>query len=416
MPAIKPHVILTEEAQVSILKKAKPLEAWQWVSLSDANGRVLSTDVIASHDVPMHNNSAMDGFALASISLSDGKEVSLKIIGQSLAGHPYKGNVGNGQAVVITTGTPIPHGADMVVPKEAARLEACHEKNHIVYVKDNPNPGQHIRYSGEDLAVGSVALCAGTKLGAAQIGLLASLGISEVKVKRKIRVALFSTGDELVPIGRPLALGEVHDSNRYILRSLLSQLPCDIRDLGIIKDDPQALHDALDEAALADVIITTGGVSVGEADYVKKALSQKGEVDFWKINIKPGRPMAFGQVGSALFFGLPGNPVAVMVCFLQFVKSALISISGVSPIPERLTIKALSDCGIPKKTDRREYLRGVLSQKNGELHVQPLPYQGSGVLSSMSAANCFLVLPEDCKKVHPGDPVLVEPFGFQFGF
>jgi molybdopterin molybdotransferase len=256
-----------------------------------------------------------------------------------------------------------------------------------------------------------VALAAGKRIGPAELGLIASLGIAEVDVKRRLRVAFFSTGDELTSIGNPLAPGEIYDSNRYTLHGLLTRLGADIIDMGVVPDRPEALEATLAEAALvADAIITTGGVSVGEADFIKEILAKLGEVRFWKLNIKPGRPMAFGKVGNAWLFGLPGNPVAVMVSYTQFALDALLRLSGLDPIPERplLTVEAANP--IKKQAGRREYLRGTVAAVDGRWQVKTTGNQGSGVLRSMSEANCFVVLPENCAGIQVGDSVQVQLF------
>jgi molybdopterin molybdotransferase len=256
-----------------------------------------------------------------------------------------------------------------------------------------------------------VALAAGKTLGPAELGVIASLGIAEVEVKRRLRVAFFSTGDELASIGKPLAPGEVYDSNRYTLHGLLTRLGADIIDMGVVPDRPEALEAALSEAAeVADAIITTGGVSVGEADFVKEILAKLGEVKFWKLNIKPGRPMAFGKIGKAWLFGLPGNPVAVMVSYTQFALDALLRLSGCDPLPARALLTATAGCAIRKQAGRREYLRGLIATVDGQWQVKTTGNQGSGILRSMTEANCFIVLPEDCAGIQPGDRVEVQLF------
>ena len=254
-------------------------------------------------------------------------------------------------------------------------------------------------------------MAAGKKVGAAELGLIASLGIAEVEVRRRLRVAFFSTGDELASLGTPLAPGQIYDSNRYTLHALLTQLGADLVDLGVVPDVPEALEATLKEAAqVADAIITTGGVSVGEADFVREILARLGEVKFWKLNIKPGRPMAFGKVGKAWLFGLPGNPVAVMVSYTQFALDALLRLAGRDPLPERPLLTVLAANAIRKQPGRREYLRGTVAAVDGRWQVKTTGNQGSGVLRSMSEANCFVVLPEDCAGVQPGDAVQVQLF------
>jgi molybdopterin molybdotransferase len=328
------------------------------------------------------------------------------VVGTAFAGRPFSGLVGAGQAVRIMTGAPIPEGADTIVVQEVARADG----NRVV-IPPGQRRGQNLRRAGEDLVLGGVALPAGKRCGPAELGLIASLGIAEVTVRRPLRVAFFSTGDELASIGKPLAPGEIYDSNRYTLFGALSRLGCDVLDMGVVRDDPAALEAAFrDAAAGADVILTSGGVSVGEADFIRELVNRLGEVAFWKIDIKPGRPMAFGRVGDAWLFGLPGNPVAVLVTFYQFVQDALLALSGVTPLPEPVMFEAACGEAIRKQPGRREFLRGRLATGAGGLQVQLAGAQGSGVLRSMSEANCFIVLPEARGDVAAGEPVLVQMF------
>jgi molybdopterin molybdotransferase len=271
-------------------------------------------------------------------------------------------------------------------------------------------PGQNIRRAGEDLARGQVALAGGHGLTPADLGLLASLGIADIDVVRRLKVAFFSTGDELVPLGQPLGDGQIHDSNRYSLHGLLSQLGCELIDLGVVRDDPAALETALrDAASRADAVITSGGVSVGEADYTRAVMARLGTVLFWKIAMKPGRPLAYGQIGEAQFFGLPGNPVSVMVTFYQFVREALLRLQGRTPrtLPS-FTVRCVTP--LKKAPGRTEFQRGILFEQDGEWVVLSTGNQGSGILSSMSEANCFVVLEQDRGRVSAGEWVRVQPF------
>jgi molybdopterin molybdotransferase len=304
------------------------------------------------------------------------------------------------------TGAVLPRGADTVVMQEAARLEGDR-----VILPAVQKPGQNVRRAGEDLAAGRPALLAGRRIGPAELGLLASLGLAEVAVRRRPRIAFFSTGDELASIGRPLAPGEVYDSNRYTLYGVLTQLGMDVLDLGVVRDDPAALDQAFTEAAAqADAILTTGGVSVGEADYVREIMGRLGEVRFWRIDIKPGRPMAFGRLGTAWLFGLPGNPVAVLVSFYQIVLDALYRLQGLDPLPVHPTFRVPCDGPIRKLPGRREFPRGVLFQADGQWRVRLSGNQGSGVLRSVTDANCFICLREDSGSVGLGDLVEVQLF------
>ena len=394
------------EARQRMLAEVTPICGHEFLPVRSALGRILAADIIAPHDVPAHDNSAMDGYAVCFDSLAADGETRLTVVGTAYAGNAFSGLVGKGQAVRTMTGAVLPAGADTVVVQEVTRVEAA-----AVWVPAGQRLGQNARRAGEDLAHGQVALPAGKQIGPAELGLIASLGIAEVDVKRRLRVAFFSTGDELASIGNPLAPGQIYDSNRYTLHGLLSRLGVDIIDMGVVPDRPEALEAALVEAAqIADAIITTGGVSVGEADFIKEILAKLGQVKFWKLNIKPGRPMAFGKIGNAWLFGLPGNPVAVMVSYTQFALDALLRLSGLDPVPERplLTVNAAN--AIKKQVGRREYLRGQIVTVDGCWQVKTTGNQGSGVLRSMSEANCFVVLPEDCAGVQAGDSVQVQLF------
>ena len=394
------------EARDRMLAEVTPITGREFVAVRSALGRILAADIIAPHDVPAHDNSAMDGYAVHFASLAAAGETRLNVVGTAFAGNAFSGLVGKGQAVRIMTGAVLPAGADTVVVQEVTRVE-----DGVVFVPAGQKLGQNTRRAGEDLARGAVALAAGKPVGAAELGLIASLGIAEVEVRRRLRVAFFSTGDELASLGTPLAPGQIYDSNRYTLHALLTQLGADLIDLGVVPDVPEALEATLNEAAqVADAIITTGGVSVGEADFVREILARLGEVRFWKLNIKPGRPMAFGKVGKAWLFGLPGNPVAVMVSYTQFALDALLRLSGLDPLPERPLLTVLAANAIRKQPGRREYLRGTVAAVDGRWQVKTTGNQGSGVLRSMSEANCFVVLPEDCAGVQSGDAVQVQLF------
>jgi molybdopterin molybdotransferase len=394
------------EARAHMLAQVAPVAGREFVPLRSTLGRILAAAIVAPHDVPAHDNSAMDGYAVRFDSLTTQDETRLTVVGTAFAGSAFSGQVGKGQAVRIMTGAVLPAGADTVVVQEVARVA-----DGAVFIPAGQKLGQNTRRAGEDLARGAVALAAGKRLGPAELGLIASLGIAEVAVRRRLRVAFFSTGDELASIGKPLAPGEVYDSNRYTLHGLLTRLGADIIDLGVVPDVPEALEATLCEAAgVADAIITTGGVSVGEADFVREILARLGEVKFWKLNIKPGRPMAFGKVGNAWLFGLPGNPVAVMVSYTQFALDALLRLSGLDPLPERPLLTVAAGNAIRKQPGRREYLRGQVVAVDGCWQVKITGSQGSGVLRSMSEANCFVVLPEECAGVNAGDSVQVQLF------
>ena len=395
-----------DEARQAILQRLAPIAGWERVNVRGALGRVLAEDVIAPCNVPAHDNSAMDGYAVRIADLGAAGDAVLTVVGTAFAGKPFSGMVGMGQAVRIMTGAPIPRGADTIVIQEVARAD-----QDKVVIPAGQRAGQNLRRAGEDLALGGIALPAGKRCGPAELGLIASLGIAEVAVRRRLRVAFFSTGDELASIGKPLAPGEVYDSNRYTLFGALSRLGCELLDMGVVRDDPATLEATFREAARsADVILTSGGVSVGEADFIRELVNRLGEVAFWKIDIKPGRPMAFGRIGDAWLFGLPGNPVAVLVTFYQFVQDALLALSGVSPLPEAVMLEAVCGDTIHKQAGRREFLRGRLTMVDSRQTVHLAGAQGSGILRSMSEANCFIVLPEDRNDVRAGEWVQVQVF------
>ncbi len=407
-----PDALPVDRARQIMLDALPPVTGDERVALRAALDRVLAADVLAPFDVPSHTNSAMDGWAVRHADLAHEGETRLRVIGTALAGRAFGGAVAAGDAVRIMTGAVLPAGADTVVMQELARADG-----EAVFVQAGQRAGQHIRRAGEDLRAGAVALRAGRVLRPAELGIVASLGIGEVTVRRRVRVAMFSTGDELASIGTPLAAGAVYDSNRYTLHGMLTRLGCEVHDLGVVRDDPTLLAAAFREAAQADAIVTSGGVSVGEADFIKQLMNDLGEVAFWKIAMKPGRPMAFGRIapdgadGSAAWlFGLPGNPVAVMVTFYQFVRPALLRLAGVDPLPAPTRFTARSLEAIRKNPGRTEFQRGALSRDADGWCVRPAGMQGSGILSSMSQGDCFIVLDAAQGAVAAGDPVLVEPF------
>ncbi|MEJ2255905.1 MAG: molybdopterin molybdotransferase MoeA [Woeseiaceae bacterium] len=394
------------DALSRILAEVRPVSGAEMLPVRDALGRVLFADIRSSIDVPSHTNSAMDGYALDGGELAAGEEVRLAVIGTAAAGQPFEGEVARGQCVRIMTGATIPPGTDSVVMQENVTRDG-----DTAIIRGRQKPGQHVRQAGEDIAAGTVALHAGTRLMPAELGLLASLGIGEVSVRRSPRVAFFSTGDELRGVGETLGPGQIYDSNRYTIHGMLTRLGVATCDMGVVRDERKAVEDAFMEAARqADVVITSGGVSVGDADYVTQTLERMGSVGFWKVAMKPGRPLAFGHIEDALFFGLPGNPVSVMATFYQLVQPALQVLSGLAePVPP-VTVTALAAAPLRKKPGRREFQRGVLVRdEDGRLLVHS-GSQGSGILSSMSNANCFIVLPEDAGHVAAGDEVTVQPF------
>ena len=400
-----PNSMPVAKAREVIARFLSPVTATERLGVRAALGRVLAEDMVSPLDVPAHDNSAMDGYAVRFADLKSDGEVTLKNTGTSFAGVPFKGAVGAGQCVRIMTGGVMPAGTDTIVMQEHARADG-----DKITVGKGQKKNQHLRRAGEDLANGQVALKRGIALRPADIGLISSLGIGEVTVYRKLRVAFFSTGDELVSIGSQPKEGQIFDSNRYTLHGMLTRLGCEVLDMGVVRDEPALLEKAFrDAASAADVVITSGGVSVGEADFVKVLLDKLGEVVFWKIAMKPGRPLAYGKIGHAHFFGLPGNPVSVMVTFYQFVRDALLRLSGFDPVPLIPTFKVPCISSLKKAPGRTEFQRGVLERdSHGTWSVRVTGEQGSGILRSMSEANCFIILPTDQGNVTPGTMVEVQ--------
>lgn len=400
-----PNSMPVAKARAFIHQFLAPVSGTLRVPVRSALGRVLAEDVVSPVNVPSHRNSAMDGWAMRAADLAAEGESTLEEIGASFAGKPFGGRVGPGQCVRIMTGGVVPEGADTVVMQERAKANG-----RKVAFAPGQRAGQNVREAGEDLRAGSLALRRGRILRPAELGLIASLGIGEIGVHRPLRVAFFSTGDELRSIGSVLAEGEIFDSNRYTLYGMLTRLGCEVLDLGVVRDDPKALERAFGEAAaIADVVMTSGGVSVGEADFVKELLTKMGEVVFWKIAMKPGRPLAYGKIGDAHFFGLPGNPVSVMVTFYQFVRDALLVLMGVDPVAPVPTFSAKCTGRLKKAPGRTEFQRGILERaSDGSLSVRPTGEQGSGILKSMSDANCFIILGDATGNVEPGTLVEVQ--------
>ncbi|HEU4623087.1 MAG TPA: gephyrin-like molybdotransferase Glp [Burkholderiaceae bacterium] len=404
-----PHALSVAQAQDIIARCVEPVVAIEKVALRAALGRVLAADVVSPIDVPAHDNSAMDGYAFAGRALRPDEPIALKIVGSAFAGAPCSSSVNAGECVRIMTGAVMPDGCDTVAPQEF-----CDVDGDRVVIPPSIKPGDNRRLRGEDLAVGKPAIEAGRVIRPAELGLAASLGLAELPVRRRLRVAFFSTGDELRSLGETLGPGEVYDSNRYTLYGMLERLGCEPLDFGVVRDDPVALREAFRAAAnCADAVITSGGVSVGEADHTKQIMAALGDVVFWTIAMRPGRPMAFGRVGGehgAVLFGLPGNPVAVMVTFYFFVRDALLRMQGAAPSPLAL-LQARSADAIRKKPGRTEYQRGVLAQDADDgWSVRLTGQQGSGVLKSMSSGNCFVVLGHRQGPVAAGSMVDVLPF------
>ena len=428
-----PRALPVGAVQAFLDQLVEPVTETETVPLPDALGRVLAADIVSPISVPPHDNSAMDGFAFDGAQLAPGRPLALRVVGSALAGAAWRGHVGPGECVRITTGAVMPAGLDTVVPQEFTRLEG--DRVHLP--ADLLRPGDNRRKLGEDLLAGRPALLKGERLAPAALGLVASLGIGHVTVLRRLRVAYFSTGDEILSLGEAPREGAVYDSNRYTVFGLLTRLGVDVIDLGVVPDDPARLEAAFRQAAAqADAVVTSGGVSVGEADHTKAMMRQLGDVVFWRIAMRPGRPMAVGRLpaivkfqgksatsthaesaGSyyidsfgTVLFGLPGNPVAVMVTFLAFVRPTLLRMMGARAEPPVL-VRAASETALRKKPGRTEYQRGTVTrQHDGSLTVRVTGNQGSGVLSSMVQANGLIVLGHAQGHVAPGDEVSVMMF------
>ena len=402
-----PNSMAVEQAREYIKAFLSPVKETEKISLMSSLGRILAENMIAPHNVPNHDNSAMDGYAFNAQDLAADGSMQFKVTGSVFAGNALVGEVQRGACIKIMTGAAIPAGVDTVIPQERVKIEG-----DLIEITELIKQGANVRYAGEDLAQGQIVLPIGHMIKPADLGLIASLGIGEISVYRKLRVSFFSTGDELASIGSTLKQGQVFDSNRYTIFGMLSRLGVEIEDLGAIPDDPALLEKTLKQAAEnSDVVITSGGVSVGEADFMKQLLQKLGQVLFWKIAMKPGRPLAYGKIGNAHYFGLPGNPVAVMVTFYQFVRQALLGLMG-QPSPSVLPmLNAVCVTPIKKLKGRTEFQRGILFlADNGTWQVKTTGNQSSGVLSSMSQGNCFIVLAEEVGNVEAGSTVQVQLF------
>ena len=399
-------LLSVEQAQQQIALLAKPVEGTEQLALRDALDRVLGQAAISPINVPPHRNSAMDGYAIRGDDLPDDGERSLRVIGTAWAGTPFVGPVDAGQCVRIMTGAKLPDDTDTVIMQEMVTVDGS-----TVQIATGHRRGENVRHPGEDVTAGKPVLTAGTHIGPAELGLLASLGVAEVRVRRRLRVAFFSSGDELRAPGEPLGDGQIYDSNRYSLYGMLHRLNVELLDMGVIRDRRSDVIEAFNSAAaIADVVITSGGVSVGDADYVQETLRDLGHVHFWKIAMKPGKPLAFGRIGNACFFGLPGNPVAVMATFYQLVQPALRQMMGMDQV-QPLTLQVPTMTRLKKSPGRTDFQRGILGHdESGRLVVRSTGAQGSHVLSSMAQANCFIVLPAESGSIEADTPVTVQPF------
>lgn len=387
-------------AEVSALQDIGSIEILQ------AHKRVIAEDINAGINVPPADNSAMDGYALRAEDLATND--SLKLVGTALAGIPYGAQLGKGKCVRIMTGAVIPQGANAVVMQEQTEISG-----HNIAFTTKPNAGANIRKAGEDIASGSKVLNRGTKLRPVHLSLLASLGIAQVNVIRTLKVALIATGDELTSAGEALKPGGIYESNRFALHAMLSDLGFEVIDMGIVKDDKEALRAAFTKAdQLADLVISSGGVSVGDADYVRLILAELGQINFWKVAIKPGKPFAFGKLKSAWFCGLPGNPVSSYVTFQQLVLPLLSKLSGENMQPPQ-TLIAISDKPIRKQAGRADFQRGSYwLDETGQLKVSVQGKQGSGIISSIANANCYILLEREDSDLPTGSRAKIQPFDF----
>ena len=397
--------LLSITAALERIKAAiHPVSETEKIALANALGRVLAASVYSPINIPHDKNAAMDGYAFYSTDIIPGQLFTLSLVGTSWAGRPFQGQLHAGQCIRIFTGAVVPPAADSVIMQEQVQADG-----HNIHFPAHTASGKNIREIGEDIKQGGLLCAHPKKLTAIDLGLLASAGIAELSVKRPVKIAFFSTGDELTALGQPLESGKIYDSNRYLLSGLLSDPNYQITDLGVIADNKQQLEECVVAAAKQhDVIISTGGASVGDADYVKEILERCGEIDFWKIAIKPGKPLAFGKIGGCYFFGLPGNPVAVVVTFQHIVAPALKQLSG-APTSTPLQLTATCTTALKKSPGRQDYQRGLLTQDtDGEFFVASSGRQGSNILSSMSRANCYIVLATECAGVVAGDKVRVQ--------
>ncbi len=396
-------MISFSEAKSRVLARVRPVTERETIAVTAARGRVLAAPVKAAAPVPNHDNSAMDGYGVRFQDLSTTEPSTLEVVADLPAGDRLTRTLGAGEAVRIMTGAPIPEGCDCIIIQEVVQRDGAR-----LTVPPGAKRGQHIRPAGEDIAAGAEVLPRGRRLGAADLGLLTSLGCSEITVNRRVRVALISTGNEVIEAGQPLLPGQVYDSNRSALYGALTALGAEVLDLGLVRDDRRAIEAAFTRGGEeADAVISTGGVSVGDYDLVKEVLGKNGEIDFWKVAMKPGKPQAYGRLGRAHFFGLPGNPVSGLTVFLLIVRHALLRMMGADEEPDRrfqATFRGTWD----KRHGRMDFLRGVVHFEGERPWVEPTGAQGSGILTSLSRANAFIVLPEKPLRLADGDPVTVQ--------
>lgn len=400
------ELMTTAEALALIDRQIMPVTTIERVALTAARGRILAADVDAPIDVPPHDNAAVDGYAFRHRDLADESKTRFAVVGRAAAGHPWTGQVEAGQAVRIFTGAVMPRDLDTV-----AMQEDCETDDATVTIPAGLALGANRRHAGEDITAGTRILEAGRILKPQDIGLAASAGQANVSVRAPLRVTVFSTGDEVVNPGRALPSGAIHDSNRFALMALLEGMGCRVRDLGILSDDRAAIAKALDAAAAnSDLVITSGGVSVGEEDHIRSAVEAHGALHFWRLAIRPGRPLALGHIGDTAFAGIPGNPVAVMVTFMIFVRPIIQRLAGATATPpRRFPVAAAFSCG--KKVGRREWVRARLEETSGELpSAKRFERDGAGILTSMVDSDGLIELGEDVAEVSQGDVVPFLPF------
>lgn len=400
---LSPAFLSVVQGQEKILSLVNTVSEIEACKIENAYGRVLAEDIISPVNVPQYTNSAMDGYAIRS---DDVDRSSYQIVAEVMAGHAYDQPLEVGQAVKIMTGAPTPRNGDTVVMRE----QASQEGDKVTFNGAHIKAGQNVRQAGEDLAIGSDVFTAGTRLASPEMGMIASLGFGEANVFRKLKVAVFSTGDEVQAPGTEQKANSIYDSNRFTIMGMLEKLGCEILDFGILEDNEQLMIEALENAsAQADVVMTSGGVSVGDADYIKLALDKLGQIDFWRINMRPGRPLAFGQINNKPFFGLPGNPVAVMVSFINFVEPALRKMQGEQGW-KPLKVKAIATENLRSRQGRTEFSRGIYElDDTGRLTVRTTGKQGSGILRSMSEANCLIEISPAIDTVKAGESVTIIP-------
>lgn len=406
--AQKPTMLTAEQAIQQMLAQVQPVQQQETVALSKALDRVLAEPVCSEINVPGYDNAAMDGYALRAAEVKPGQP--LTVLGTALAGHAFTDSVPAGCCVRITTGAVLPSGLDTVVMQEQVELTEPNQQPAIL-CQLQPASGEHVRRAGEDIAKGQQVFAAGHKVRPADIGLLASLGFARINVKRRLKVAILSTGDELLPPGQPLVPGHIYDSNRYVMAAMLQRLGVDVLDLGLLADDVTVIEQAFKQAMTqADVLVTSAGVSVGEADYTRQILNKLGQVNFWQVAIKPGKPFAFGKLDNCWFFGLPGNPVAAVVTLEQLVQPVLRKLSGELADSAPAMLQAVCSVPLKKQPGRADYQRGWYWQGQDGLNVKTLGSQSSGMLSSIANANCYIVLERDSASVPAGEKVSILPF------